>query len=497
MSASGHARAAASPRPTLSLPPATEPRRVAPRRGSIIKRWLLIADLAALATASLTAGLATGTADFGRIAVLLATSLPVWLMAARLFGLYDTDDKHLDYSTIDEIGHLILFVSAGTWVGVVVAWMLGLEWSMSSVVTFWTVAVILLPITRAVARTFARRAAGYVQNMLIVGAGDVGQLVGRKLRQHPELGIRLVGFVDSDPKSMRADLDGVPVLGTPAEIASIVAEHAIQRVVVSFSNDRHEEMLGLVHGMRDLDVQVDLVPRLFEAVGPVAAIHDVEGLKLLTLPPVRSSQTARLAKRGMDIAGASLLLVLLAPFMGWIAWRIRRDSPGPILFRQVRLGQAMQTFSLLKFRTMVVDADDEPHRRYVESIMDLRAAPTSSNLYKLDRPDAVTKVGHALRRTSVDELPQLFNVLRGDMSLVGPRPCISYETAMFEAHHFDRFLVPAGMTGLWQVSARASATFREALDLDAAYARNWSLGLDLRLLARTPIAVIRGRRATS
>ena len=109
----------------------------------------------------------------------------------------------------------------------------------------------------------------------------------------------------------------------------------------------------------------------------------------------------------------------------------------------------------------------------------------------------MTKVGHRLRRTSLDELPQLINVLRGDMSLVGPRPCLAYETALFEPHHFDRFLVPAGMTGLWQVSARANATFREALDLDAQYARNWSLGLDVRLLARTPTAVLRGRGATS
>ena len=128
----------------------------------------------------------------------------------------------------------------------------------------------------------------------------------------------------------------------------------------------------------------------------------------------------------------------------------------------------MRPFTVLKFRTMVVDADDAPHRAYVESIMDTRAAPTSSNLYKLARPDAVTKVGRRLRRTSLDELPQLINVLRGDMSLVGPRPCLAYETALFEPHHFDRFLVPAGMTGLWQVSARANATFREALDLDAA-----------------------------
>ena len=467
------------------------------RRRAIVKRWLVAADVAGLLFAFvLIAG--TGIVSenaLGNVA-LFALTLPVWVLAARLFGLYSHDD-HLDHSTLDELWPLVLFVTFGTWLGLVAASILELDWVMRDVVAFWAVASLSIPILRGAARAFARHSEGYVQNTLIVGAGDVGQLVGRKLRQHPELGIRLVGFVDSDPKSMREDLDGVPILGTPDDIASLVREHDVQRVVVSFSNDRHEQQLGLIHGLRDLDVQVDLVPRLFEAVGPVVAIHDVEGLKLLTLPPVRPSRVALTVKRGGDIVGAALLLALFSPLLLWFSWRIRRDSPGPVFFRQERLGKDMQPFTVLKFRTMVVDADDAPHRAYVESIMDTRAAPTSSNLYKLDRPDAVTKVGHHLRRTSLDELPQLINVLRGDMSLVGPRPCLAYETALFEPHHFDRFLVPAGMTGLWQVSARANATFREALDLDSAYARNWSLGLDVRLLARTPIAVLRGRAATS
>jgi exopolysaccharide biosynthesis polyprenyl glycosylphosphotransferase len=468
-----------------------------PRRDAIVKRWLAAADVAGLlvgfavvAAAGLTGG------DVVQDLLLFAATLPLWQLSAHLFGLYDRDQQ-LDHSTLDEVGPLVLFVTFGTWIGVVVAWLFGLDWGMNSVVAFWAAASVTIPLLRAAARACARRTDGFVQNTLIVGAGDVGQLVGRKLRQHPELGIRLVGFVDADPKSMRADLDGVPILGTPDEIATLVREHKVQRVVVSFSNDRHELQLGLIHGLRELDVHVDLVPRLFEAVGPVVAIHDVEGLKLLTLPPVRASRAARAVKRVGDIVGSAFLLVLVSPLMLWFAWRIKRGSPGPVFFRQERLGKDMEPFTLLKFRTMVVDADDAPHREYVESIMDTRATPTSTNLYKLERPDAVTKVGASLRRTSLDELPQLINVLRGDMSLVGPRPCLEYETTLFEPHHFDRFLVPAGMTGLWQVSARANATFREALDLDAAYARNWSLGLDLRLLARTPIAVLRGRGATS
>ena len=472
--------------------------RRAPRRSSIVGRWLAAADAAGLLLAfSIVVALGLSSGTGGAEFLIFATTLPVWMLGARLFGLY-ARDQHLDHSTLDEVWPLILFVTFGTWLGVLVAWAFELNWETSGIVAFWAIASVSIAVLRGAARSFARHNEGYVQNTLIVGAGDVGQLVGRKLRQHPELGIRLVGFVDADPKSMRADLDGVPILGTPDDIATLIREHDVQRVVVSFSNDRHELQLGLIHGLRELDVQVDLVPRLFEAVGPVVAIHDVEGLKLLTLPPMHASRAARGVKRVGDAVGAAVLLALFSPVLLWYAWRIRRDSAGPVFFRQERLGKDMRTFTLLKFRTMVVDADDAPHRAYVESIMDTRAAPTSAtNLYKLARPDAVTKVGGRLRRTSLDELPQLINVLRGDMSLVGPRPCLEYETAFFEPHHFDRFLVPAGMTGLWQVSARANATFREALDLDAAYARNWTLGLDLRLLARTPIAVLRGRGATS
>jgi len=182
--------------------------------------------------------------------------------------------------------------------------------------------------------------------------------------------------------------------------------------------------------------------------------------------------------------------------MALIAIAVRFDSPGPVLFRQRRLGRDMHPFTVLKFRTMRVDTAEDEHRQYIESISTHQASPNGNGLYKLDRTGSVTRVGRLLRKTSLDELPQLLNILAGEMSLVGPRPCLEYETEGFAEHHFERFLMPPGLTGLWQVTARAKSTFGEALDMDVEYVRGWSLGLDLHLLLKTPFSLVRMRATT-
>jgi lipopolysaccharide/colanic/teichoic acid biosynthesis glycosyltransferase len=212
-------------------------------------------------------------------------------------------------------------------------------------------------------------------------------------------------------------------------------------------------------------------------------------------PAHRSVATWRV-KRTIDVIGATIGLVLAAPLFVWAAWRIPRETPGPLFYRQRRLGQNMHGFTMLKFRTMTADTDDAPHRAYIEHAMSGGNGAAVGELQKLDRVDVVTPTGRWLRRTSLDEVPQLINVLKGEMSLVGPRPCLAYETQYFSPHHYQRFLVPAGITGLWQVTARAYASFPEALELDVIYARDWSLGLDLKLILRTPLEMLRQRRAT-
>ena len=174
-------------------------------------------------------------------------------------------------------------------------------------------------------------------------------------------------------------------------------------------------------------------------------VHAVEGIALVALPTAKRFPGSRTIKRVVDVLGAAVLLVLTAPLFAFFSWRIRRDSPGPVLFRQTRLGQDRRPFTVLKFRTMRVDTDDAAHREFIEAddVLGRRFRPTTG-LYKLNRDDAITPFGRFLRKTSLDELPNLINVLRGEMSLVGPRPCLEYETEHFAPHHFERFDVPAG-----------------------------------------------------
>jgi exopolysaccharide biosynthesis polyprenyl glycosylphosphotransferase len=473
------------------------------RRGALVRRRLLIADAVGLALAFLIAELLFGrTVPADRLSLtqeylLFVATIPGWMIVAKLYRLYDRDDERTDHTTLDDLKGVFHLATVGAWLVFVAAWASGASNAgMTKLVTFWALAITLITAGRAIARTLARRSPSFVQSALVVGAGDVGQLVARKLRQHKEYGIDVVGFVDAEPKPLRADLRGTPVLGTPDDLTRLVRERGIERVVIAFSGESHDRTLAVIRELKKLDVQIDIVPRLFEIVGPHVTVHNVEGVALVALPTAKRFPGSPVIKRVCDVVGAAALLVLTAPIFAFVALKIRRDSPGPVFFRQTRLGQHRREFTVLKFRSMRVDTDDSAHREFIKQTMSAEAVPTENGLYKLNRDDAITPFGRLLRKTSLDELPQLVNVLRGDMSLVGPRPCLEYETENFAPHHFERFDVPQGITGLWQVTARAHATFGEALDMDVLYARSWSLGLDLKLLLLTPIHILR-RKGTA
>jgi exopolysaccharide biosynthesis polyprenyl glycosylphosphotransferase len=464
-----------------------------------MRRNLVQADIAGL-----TLAFALGILAFGSRApgdhvqpayelLVFFLSLPVWLLLASVHGLYRCDERRVGHSTVDDLAGVVHLVTLGAWIFFLGCWITHLSSPRPiELIGFWVLATLLLTLCRALARSLCVRSPAYKQNTIIVGGGDVGQLIARKLGQHPEYGIRLVGVVDAAPRARRTDLEDVALLGSVDRLPNIVAEHGVERVIVSFSNDSDAHTAEVVRQLRPLDVEVDVVPRLYELLGTQVDVHAVEGLPLIGLPAARWNPWAARLKRAIDVVGALTALILVSPLFAFIAWKVRRSSPGPIFFRQTRLGLRMHEFTALKFRTMWVDTDDGEHRAYIAQTMSASAPVGANGTYKLDRNKDVTPFGRWLRKTSLDELPQLLNVLRGEMSLVGPRPCIPYETEQFKPHHFERFLLPQGITGLWQVTARAHATFGEALDMDVAYVRSWSLGLDLRLLFRTPRQFLRG-----
>ena len=463
-----------------------------PRRSARLRPLvpvLVLAHGVGLAAAFFSAQALTGSHSPVAVACFVGI-LPVWLLTGKLLGLYRLQRVRFSGSGAEGLSSSFQFVTIGSWFLLALLAAAGAEDDLRGLFAFWGLSMITVPITRAAARALVRRRSDWPQKTVILGAGDVGQLMARKLLQHPEYGIELLGFVDSDPRVMRKDIPR-PLLGGPADLRAIVGELNVDRVIVAFSRDRHEEVLDLLHSLRTLNVQVDVIPRLYEALGPTVDVHSIEGLPLVCVETTMHSWAGQVAKRLLDVVGATAALALAAPVMLAIALLIRRDSPGPIFYRQVRVGRDLREFTLLKFRSMRVDTDERPHQEYIQQISSWKAELGENNLYKLERKDAVTRCGRWLRRTSLDELPQLINVLRGEMSLVGPRPCLSYELKVLEPRHFERFRVLPGITGLWQVTGRGSMTFREALDADVVYAFTRSFVLDVRLLLRTPVALLR------
>ena len=463
------------------------------RRGWVIRRALAAADIAGLTLAFVLAEAIIGAGlSAGRVAFFAAT-LPGWVVVAKLYGLYDNDEERTDHSTADEFVGVFHLITIGAWIMYAGAWITGVwEPHLAELVFFWGAGIGLVTAGRASARAVCRQTVSYLQNPIIVGAGDVGQLVARKLLKHPEYGINLVGFVDASPREPRQDLEHLTLLGPPEELAELVHEHDVERVVIAFSNESHEDLLNLIRSLKGLSVQIDIVPRLFEIVGPGVEIHTVEGLPLVGLPQVKLSRSSRLLKRALDVALSGVALILLAPLFAVVAVKVKLDSPGSVFFRQERMGYRDKPFRMFKFRTMVADADS---RREEVAHLNMHVSNGDARMLKVRDDPRITSFGKTLRRFSIDEIPQLINVFIGDMSLVGPRPLPLDEDELVEDWGRHRLTLKPGMTGLWQVSGRSSIPFGEMLNLDCLYVSGWSLWGDLRLIARTIPAVLRGRQA--
>ncbi len=461
-----------------------------------MRRLLLVADILGLTAAFFIARVLTTSAEgvvAGRweIALFLA-SLPVWVVLARLEGLYDRDEERTNHSTVDDFFGVFTTATIGTWMLLLLTSTTSLAHpTLRRLVLFWILTIMIVTIVRAVMRSIGRRQAAYLQRVIVVGSGPVARLLGEKIDKHPEYGLRLVGFVDHDGGASSNGQGPLDLLGTTGAIRELVQAHAVDRVVVAFSTDSHEETLNVIRSMQDLRVQVDIVPRMFEVLGTNAQLHTIQGIPLVGLPAARLSGSSMFLKRWFDLLGAALGLVLLAPFLTVVAICIKLDSRGPVFFRQVRMGEGEREFRIFKFRTMIEDAEQQKVQ-----VAHLNMHKSSDpRMFKVPNDPRVTRVGAFLRRWRVDEMPQLVNVLKGEMSLVGPRPLILDEDVHVTRWARRRLSLKPGMTGLWQVLGASEIPFDEMTKLDYLYVTNWSLGEDIRLILLTLQAVVRPRSA--
>ena len=469
---------------------ATAPRR----RGWLVRRMLLLADVLGLALAFLVAQSAVNPATPAqtiREAALFLLALPTWVIAAKVNRLYDGDEERADHSTVDELVAVFNLVTLGVWLFFVSLELVNIETPVSKLVLFWATAIVGIVTSRAVARAYCRRQFEYLQNTIIVGAGDVGHQVARKLLNHKEYGINVVGFVDASPRRQKSGLAHIPLLGRLDELSALVEMFDVERVVFAFSNDSHVDTLRLIRELKDLNVQIDIVPRLFEVIGPSVGVHTVEGMAMIGLPPLNLSRSSQLLKRAVDIALAVIGLVVLSPLFVAIAIAVRLTAPGPVFFKQVRMGKRERPFEMLKFRTMVPDA--EALKADLRHLNKHRA--DDPRMFKLADDPRVTRVGRWLRRYSLDELPQLINVLRGEMSMVGPRPLVLDEDQFVHAWARERLTLKPGVTGPWQVLGASEIPFDDMVKLDYLYVTGWSLLNDLKLVFRTIPAIFRARSA--
>jgi exopolysaccharide biosynthesis polyprenyl glycosylphosphotransferase len=363
----------------------------------------------------------------------------------------------------------------------------------AQVIRPWAFAMVYVAAGRVAlqwSQTQARRQGEALRPTLVVGAGRIGRLAAKRLLEHPELGLRPIGFLDKEPLDVQGRGAVLPVLGASWDLERVVEEHGVQQVVVTFSTAPDEVLLRLCRRCEELGVSVALVPRLFEKVAGTLTVDYLGGLPLLVARPANPRGAQFAIKYAVDRALAALLLLLAAPVAIFASVGILLTLGRPIFFRQKRIGRDGREFDMLKFRTMRAaewDGDEAP----IELPPD--TAPGG-----VEGEDRRTTFGAFLRRSSIDELPQLVNVLRGDMSLIGPRPERPQFVGLFEQsvyRYSDRHRVKSGITGWAQVNGlRGKTSLADRVEWDNYYIENWSLWLDLKIVLRTAVAVLRSSR---
>jgi exopolysaccharide biosynthesis polyprenyl glycosylphosphotransferase len=401
-------------------------------------------------------------------------AFPTMILVCKLAGLYERDEVVLKKTTLDEAPALLqitglfaLIVSLGHWQLFGAA-----AFEPGQVLTLWVLALAMLLLGRALARAVVGAAASPERCLLIGDEGATSTVRGKltTARVNAEV-VHTMPFV---PRQL---ID-------PRGFSRMIEELDIHRVVIAPLDRDGMATLELIRIAKSIGVRISVIPRLLEVVGSSVEFDHLDGLTMVGVRRFGLTRSSRVLKRGFDLAGATVGLIAVAPIMAVIALMIRIDSRGPVFFRQERVGRDGKRFGLFKFRSMEPDAEAKK--------AGLRHLNEAGGLFKIENDPRITRVGRMLRKTSLDELPQLINVLRGEMSLVGPRPLVVDEDAMISGLDRSRLHLTPGMTGHWQILGSARVPLEEMVGIDYLYVANWSLWTDVKLLLRTvPFVLLR------
>jgi exopolysaccharide biosynthesis polyprenyl glycosylphosphotransferase len=475
----------AEPRLTDKALPALSPAEPLPRELPLPaparrrELWARVALVAADMIAVTSSKLIVAAASGARFTIWAVVLLPLFALLAKAGGLYDRDQFVLHKTTLDEAPALLAVAALFT---LVIEGVQALEFTgRAHPLLLWGLLSATLLVARAVARFLTVRATDG-ERVLVIGDTAALGLIRRKFSEDPALNAVVVGRIaaaDSIPEGFDRPL------GTVDELADVLEAERIERVIVAPRREG-DDVVDIVRMATASGVRVTVLPRLLEVIGTSVVFDDLGGRMLLGVRGFGLSPSSRLLKRVFDLVVTIGLLVILAPLLLVIVVAIKLGSPGPVLFRQTRVGRDGKEFEVLKFRTMEIDADARKH----ELVEHNEAAP----LFKIADDPRTTRVGRLLRRRSLDELPQLFNVLFGDMSLVGPRPLIPEEDRLFTGWQRRRYLVAPGATGPWQILGSSRVPVSDMVTIDYLYCANWSLWLDAKILVRTVPDVLSRRR---
>jgi exopolysaccharide biosynthesis polyprenyl glycosylphosphotransferase len=454
------------------------------RRGALLRRLLALGDWTALVVTLFAVTTATSSTDVADLfwAVLFS---PSWILVVKLHGLYDHDHRRIRHSTLDEVPSLVSATVLGT---LVLDALLAISpvgpLSPKSAIAVGVGTLIGSFVLRGVLRWVWHRATPMAIG-IVIGAPATVDTVARRVMTHPETRLHLVGYLSNSTEEDSAEL---PRLGSLVDIAAVADAEGVERVVVTEQQMSEPAAERLIEECKEAGLALTLLPQHYGLLGPGIELNRLAELPVLDFrfsDPPRSTQAM---KRAMDVLVSGVLLVLLSPLLLLAGLAILIDSGRPVFFRQKRAGKDGVSFTMLKFRTMVADAEDR-----LGELIDL--SKLDEPAFKIPDDPRVTKVGKHLRRTSIDELPQLINVLRGQMSLVGPRPEEEAVVALYDERQRGRLAIKPGLTGPMQVYGRSDLTFEERLAMERDYLDNLSLLTDLQILMRTPRAIVRGEGA--